>query len=203
MEIQTPMAQGRSTKIISMTKWLRTSGLSIKKCLSCGYPQPSQGRARRMEKTYAIQTQGKSIPLKLTGVPFYFHLNLNVNRIKVDFPQRTCRVDLLASIDEASAAAAVLPDGTLFGEVLFRGMQNHRAEWSMEAYRSTSLIRNSVSSGPYSSTVPRNTGCFSEMQQWESGPWLRRHSSPTVLFPSPEQVRFEKVQLVHFSGRFF
>ena len=32
--IQTPMAQGRSTKIISMIRWIRTSRLSIKKSLS-------------------------------------------------------------------------------------------------------------------------------------------------------------------------
>ena len=37
--IQTPMAQGRSTKIISMITWIRTSRLSIKNSLSlsaCG-----------------------------------------------------------------------------------------------------------------------------------------------------------------------
>ena len=33
-EIQTPMAQGRSTKIISMIKWIQTSKLSIKNSLS-------------------------------------------------------------------------------------------------------------------------------------------------------------------------
>ena len=32
--IQTPMAPGRSAKIISMIKWIRTSRLSIKKTLS-------------------------------------------------------------------------------------------------------------------------------------------------------------------------
>ena len=32
--IQTPMAQGRSTKIISMMKWIRSSRLSIKKYIS-------------------------------------------------------------------------------------------------------------------------------------------------------------------------
>ena len=32
--IQTPMAQGRSTHIISMIKWIRTSTLSIKSSLS-------------------------------------------------------------------------------------------------------------------------------------------------------------------------
>jgi len=32
----TPMAQGRSTKIISMIKWIRTSRLSIKNSLSVG-----------------------------------------------------------------------------------------------------------------------------------------------------------------------
>ena len=32
--IQTPMAQGRSTKIISMIEWIRTSRLSIKHSLS-------------------------------------------------------------------------------------------------------------------------------------------------------------------------
>ena len=31
--IQTPMAQGRSTKIISMIRWVRTSRFSIKKSL--------------------------------------------------------------------------------------------------------------------------------------------------------------------------
>ena len=34
--IQTPMAQGRSTKIISMIKWIRTSRLSTKNSLSGG-----------------------------------------------------------------------------------------------------------------------------------------------------------------------
>ena len=34
--IQTPMAQGRSTKIITMIKWIRTSGLSIKNSLFPG-----------------------------------------------------------------------------------------------------------------------------------------------------------------------
>jgi len=32
--IQTPMAQGRSTKIISMFKWIQTSRLSIKNSLA-------------------------------------------------------------------------------------------------------------------------------------------------------------------------
>jgi len=35
--IQTPMAQGRSTKIISMIKWIWTSRLSIKNSLSLGF----------------------------------------------------------------------------------------------------------------------------------------------------------------------
>ena len=30
------MSQGRSTKIVSMMEWIRTSRLSIKICLSCG-----------------------------------------------------------------------------------------------------------------------------------------------------------------------
>ena len=34
VEIQDPMAQGRSTKIISMMKWTRTSRLSVNKFLS-------------------------------------------------------------------------------------------------------------------------------------------------------------------------
>ena len=33
-EIQTPMGQGRSTNVISMIKWIRTSRLSIKNSLS-------------------------------------------------------------------------------------------------------------------------------------------------------------------------
>ena len=33
-QVQTPMAQGRSTKIISMIKWIWTSRLSIKNSLS-------------------------------------------------------------------------------------------------------------------------------------------------------------------------
>ena len=33
-EIQTPMARGRSTKMISMIKWIRTSGSSMKNSLS-------------------------------------------------------------------------------------------------------------------------------------------------------------------------
>jgi len=36
MGFQNPMAQGRSTRIISMTKWIRSSRLSIKNCLSLG-----------------------------------------------------------------------------------------------------------------------------------------------------------------------
>ena len=34
MSVQTPMAQGRSTEIISMIKWIRTRRLSIKNSLS-------------------------------------------------------------------------------------------------------------------------------------------------------------------------
>ena len=37
MRFQAPMAQGRSTKIISMTKWIRTSRLTIKNSLSSRY----------------------------------------------------------------------------------------------------------------------------------------------------------------------
>ena len=37
--IQTPMAQGRSTEIIRVTKWIRTSRLSLKHPLSgCRWP---------------------------------------------------------------------------------------------------------------------------------------------------------------------
>jgi len=36
--VQTPMAQGRSTKIILMISWIRTSRLSIEYCLSAGSP---------------------------------------------------------------------------------------------------------------------------------------------------------------------
>jgi len=39
--IQTPMAQGRSTKIVSMIKWIRTSRLSIKNSLSETQVPPS------------------------------------------------------------------------------------------------------------------------------------------------------------------
>jgi len=35
--MQTPMAQGRSTKIISMIKWIWTSRWSIKNSLSLGF----------------------------------------------------------------------------------------------------------------------------------------------------------------------
>ena len=35
--IQIPMAQGRSTKIISMIQWIRSSRLSIKNSLSSGF----------------------------------------------------------------------------------------------------------------------------------------------------------------------
>ena len=35
-EIQTPMAQGRSNRTISMNKWIRASRLSIKNSLSYG-----------------------------------------------------------------------------------------------------------------------------------------------------------------------
>ena len=35
--MQIPMAQGRSTRIISMMKWIRTSRLSIKNSLSHSY----------------------------------------------------------------------------------------------------------------------------------------------------------------------
>jgi len=38
--IQTPRSQGRSTKIISMIKWIRTSRLSIKNSLSGVGKQP-------------------------------------------------------------------------------------------------------------------------------------------------------------------
>ena len=42
-EIQTPTAQGRSTKIISMIKWIRTSRLSIKNSLSEVLPSVAGG----------------------------------------------------------------------------------------------------------------------------------------------------------------
>ena len=35
--IQTPMAQGRSSEIISMIRWIRTSRMSIKNSLSLGF----------------------------------------------------------------------------------------------------------------------------------------------------------------------
>ena len=38
-EFQTPMAQGRSTKIMSMIKWIWTSRLSIKNPLSAWPPE--------------------------------------------------------------------------------------------------------------------------------------------------------------------
>jgi len=45
MGIQTPMAQGRSTKTISMIKWIRTSRLSINNSLSGRY---FQGDVRKL-----------------------------------------------------------------------------------------------------------------------------------------------------------
>ena len=46
--IQTHMAQGRSTKIISMIKWIRTSRCSIKNSLSWGVTF-AVGPTRRLE----------------------------------------------------------------------------------------------------------------------------------------------------------
>ena len=41
-------AQGRSTKIISMIKWIRTSRLSIKNSLSLGQATPHRGAGQQM-----------------------------------------------------------------------------------------------------------------------------------------------------------
>jgi len=45
--IQTPMAQGRSTKTILVIKWIRTSRLSIKNSLSAGGVQGAVGLGAR------------------------------------------------------------------------------------------------------------------------------------------------------------
>ena len=46
---QTPMAQGRSTEIISMIKWIRTSRLPVQNSLSLYLPQ-------RPEKEFFIDS---------------------------------------------------------------------------------------------------------------------------------------------------
>ena len=61
--IQTPMAQGRSTKIISMIKWIRTSRLSRNNSLTLSFvEQATEGEANgrlssaadRLEQVCAI-----------------------------------------------------------------------------------------------------------------------------------------------------
>ena len=60
--IQTPMAQGRSTKIISMIKWVRSSRLSVKNSLSAGILRgASVGSARS-----SLTQQGTSLLKKRT-----------------------------------------------------------------------------------------------------------------------------------------
>ena len=60
--IQTPMAQGRSTKIISMIKWIRTSRLSIKN-------SPSGGRADVLT-CHHFQRPGIGFPFSVQGLWF-------------------------------------------------------------------------------------------------------------------------------------
>ena len=74
--IETPMAQGRSTKIISMIEWIRTSRLSIKNSLTHGAApgsrrQVRQGRgmerrrftgwARRSKRAHSARQHSKDI----------------------------------------------------------------------------------------------------------------------------------------------
>jgi len=47
---QTPMAQGRSTEIISMIKWIRTSRLSMKNSLSSQTPALSHGPGQALDR---------------------------------------------------------------------------------------------------------------------------------------------------------
>ena len=51
------MAQGRSTKTISMIKWIRTSGLSMKKCLSPAVSGVVQGPPSTRRAESAAETR--------------------------------------------------------------------------------------------------------------------------------------------------
>ena len=62
--IQTPMAQGRSTKIISMIKWIRDSRLSVKKSLFLALVE---GVVTKVQVLGLIirNCRGESAPVKL------------------------------------------------------------------------------------------------------------------------------------------
>ena len=60
--IHTPMAQGRSTKIISMIEWIRTSRLLTKKSLSAEFARQRLGKQfREAFAGYARISQNVSI----------------------------------------------------------------------------------------------------------------------------------------------
>ena len=66
---QTPMAQGRSTEIVSMIQWIRTSRLSIKKYLS---PPPAlplrvQGVRVSLEECSGCRVQGLGFRVQDSG----------------------------------------------------------------------------------------------------------------------------------------
>ena len=68
--IQTPMAQGRSTKIISMIKWIRTSRPSIKNSVSrCTGPPEAAGTGERVQRLHERRGPGRQIPPDQQGVP--------------------------------------------------------------------------------------------------------------------------------------
>jgi len=80
MGIQTPMAQGRSTKIISIIKWIRTSRLSIKNSLSLRV----QGRCLVKARCGDMPAVG-SFGFRIEGlrlIDFVYHSTLGLRVIK-------------------------------------------------------------------------------------------------------------------------
>ena len=81
--IQTPMAQGRSTKIISMIKWIRTSRLSIKNSLSLGVA-PGSVRVLQINVLKYEMCSGSET------VAYLRLIDSCITQLKAQGPSRTC-----------------------------------------------------------------------------------------------------------------
>ena len=144
MGIQTPMAQGRSTKIISMIKWIRTSRLSIKNSLSADnvpgagqrlsagseavWPRPclhvilqtlqrscSIPLKTTQQRVVRERTSGPSCPPKTQGVLVRGHAGLVITK-------SLTRLHMAPSIDFEEFGARVIDGGRL-------GMQVVEKKW--------------------------------------------------------------------------
>ena len=81
------MAQGRSTKIISMIKWIRTSRLSIKNSLSLTRPLPSkEGTTEHVLRTFTCTPGPESGLDCLMFAIFARERSTNVDLCKPDRP---------------------------------------------------------------------------------------------------------------------